>query len=312
MNDDVLAIVLALVASEASYVGLGQPRQTTSDLLSVAVDDGDGITGAEASAYAEDTDGENAAVFRADRLGSSTVEQNDAARTQRERNPVFPRVEALMYGREKRADVFTRDDSAENARFSCMCDDDVSAGKCRAPGRFDFARHAARADARGRSAREMPRFACDVVDDGNAFARFVEQTFDVGEEEQQVGFDERRDHGRELIVVAEFDFLDGDGVIFVHDRNASGVEQRGECIAGVVCPAAIGKVGMREQNLSDGNAEFVKSNLVTSHENALTGGSGGLQSSDVFGAALEPELLHAARNGAARYDDDATRGAMAV
>ena len=133
-------------------------------------------------------------------------------------------------------------------------DDDVRAGERRAARRLDLARHAARADVALRRADERERLGRDVADDGDAVALRVEQTVDVGEQHEDVGVDERRDHRGELVVVAELDLLDGDRVVLVEDRDRARLEQRRERRARVVGARAVGEVGVREEHLRDGEA----------------------------------------------------------
>ena len=52
------------------------------------------------------------------------------------------------------------------------------------------------------------------------------ETVDVAQDHQQVGFEQDRGQRREVVVVAELDLLDDDGVVLVHDRNHPPLEQR--------------------------------------------------------------------------------------
>ena len=136
----------------------------------------------------------------------------------------------------------------------------------------------------------------------------VEEALHVGEEKEQIGLDERRDHRRELIVVAELDLLDSDRVVLVDDRHRAGLEQRREGVARVVGAGAIGEIGVGEQHLRDGDADLAEGVLVALHEHALPRGGGGLEPGHVLRARLQAELRHPERDRAAGDDDDAALG----
>ena len=118
---------------------------------------------------------------------------------------------------------------------------------------------------------ERACFARDIANERDAVSVRVEQTFDIRQQNQNIRADKRSDHGGELIVVAEADLVHRDGVIFVDDGNDLGVEQRGEGVARVVGPRAIGQIGVGEQDLGD--REFVAGErlFVGAHEDALPG-----------------------------------------
>ena len=141
------------------------------------------------------------------------------------------------------------------------------------------------------SPASVPRLARDVAHERDAAAVAVEQALDVGEQHEQVGVDERRDHRRELVVVAELDLLDRDRVVLVDDRHRAALEQRGERVARVVGAGAIGEVGVGEQHLRDRDADLAERVLVALHEHALARGGRGLEPGHVLRARLEPELL---------------------
>ena len=145
---------------------------------------------------------------------------------------------------------------------------------------------------------------------GHARARRVEEAAHIGEENEEIGVDERGHHRRELIVVPELDLFDGDRVVLVQDGNGAGVQEGREGRACVVGPHAIGEIGVRQEDLRHGDPARRKSFLVRAHEHGLPGGSGSLKARHLLGASAVPEPLRPQRDGAARDEDD--RAALLV
>ena len=91
--------------------------------------------------------------------------------------------------------------------------------------RLNLRHHAARAQARHRAARQRPRLVVDVLDPLDQAGVLVlariggEQPRLIGQQDQQVSFDQRGDQRREVVVVADADFVGGDGVVLVDDRD---------------------------------------------------------------------------------------------
>jgi len=134
---------------------------------------------------------------------------------------------------------------------------------------------------------------------------FVEHAFDVGQEHQQIGAHERYDHGRELIVVTEADFVGRDRVVFVDDRHCARVEQRAQRFARVVQAFAIGEIGVGEQDLRGGEPDFAEGFVVAAHQHALAGGGRGLELRHLFRLGLVAEPVPAERDRAAGDHDGA-------
>ena len=80
----------------------------------------------------------------------------------------------------------------------------------------------------------------DRTDVGNearlrVFARRrVVQAVDVGQEDEKTGLYETGDNGGQCVVVAEFDFFGGDGVVFVDNGNGAESEQALKGVHGVL------------------------------------------------------------------------------
>ena len=119
------------------------------------------------------------------------------------------------------------------------------------PRRLDLGDHAAGADAGPAGAPD--RDAGQVVvaartssirrDAGQCRVAGV-QTVHIGEQDQQVGVDERGHQRGEAVVVAEPDLLGGHGVVLVDDRDGAQIEQAAQ---GPVRVAVVGRGGSRRR-----------------------------------------------------------------
>ena len=92
----------------------------------------------------------------------------------------------------------------------------------------------------------------------------------IGQQDQQIGVDEIRDQRRQVVVVADLDFLGRHDVVLVDDRNDLPFEQRQQRVARVEVALAIGQVAARQQRLRDDQI-FVREELVPDlHQPGLT------------------------------------------
>jgi hypothetical protein len=96
------------------------------------------------------------------------------------------------------------------------------------------------------------------------------EAVDVGEEDEQVRFDERGHQRAEVVVVADLDFLDSDGVVLVDDRHHAEGEQGEQRVPRVQVPRAIADVLRRQENLAHGQAVSLERDLVLPHEHGLS------------------------------------------
>ena len=167
----------------------------------------------------------------------------------------------------------------------------------------EFGGHAADAEAAFFVADEFGDLL-EVIDSGDEFAFSVEQSFDAGEEDEQVGFGEQCDLGAEVIVVAKFQLFDGDGVVFVDDGDDFAGEQSVECGSDVGVGDAAVEVAVGEEDLCDVEAVFLKVLGVGGHEAALPDCGAGLACGEVFGALFVAECAEARCDCAGGYDED--------
>ena len=168
-----------------------------------------------------------------------------AARAQREGDPVLLRAQPLAGADEERAHVVAGEDRVERCRRARVGHDDVRArpaSRAAPPRPCSPCRRCPRRPSTARTKRQ--RLGRHVAHDRDAPPARVEQALDVAEQHDQVRVDERRDHRRELVVVAELDLLDRHRVVLVEDRHRARLEQRAERGAGVV-GARRGRPGRR-------------------------------------------------------------------
>ena len=86
-----------------------------------------------------------------------------------------------------------------------------------------------------------------VAYEGDDFAFRILQTIDARQNDEQIGLDENGHLSREPVVVAEIEFFNGDGVIFVDDWNdILAGKKLEESIAGVPMARPAIEIGMRE------------------------------------------------------------------
>ena len=172
------------------------------------------------------------------RTASAAPRSSDdvAARAQRERDPVLLRAEALAARRRTacprprprgRVDDACRRARRRRRRSPPRASRGAPPRPCspcrRVPTRARRLAHVRHRLASPRRARP-----------GCAAPSRVEEPVDVAQQHDEVGVDERRDHRRELVVVAELDLLDGDRVVLVEDgdgaaRRAARRARRARC-----------------------------------------------------------------------------------
>ena len=83
----------------------------------------------------------------------------------------------------------------------------------------------------------------------------------IGQQDQQIGIDQVRDQRRQIVVVADLDFLGRDDVVLVDDRNDLALEQRQQRVARVEVALPVGQIRARQQRLRDDEI-FLREELV--------------------------------------------------
>ena len=127
---------------------------------------------------------------------------------------------------------------------------------------------------------------------------------DVGEQDEGLGADHRRDAGREAVVVAEADLLGRDRVVLVDHRYGVQADQGVERVAGVQIPPALFGVAERHQHLGHGDAVACQRLLPGVGEADLPGRGGRLGFLQPQRSVGQAKLPSPERDRAGRYDDD--------
>ena len=125
---------------------------------------------------------------------------------------------------------------------------------------------------------------------------------------QQIRRQQRRDQRGQFVIVAEFDFRERHGVVFVDDRHDAAIEQRDERVARVEMALVMFQIFMREQNLRDDEAVRGKKFVVSRHEPRLADGGAGLFFREVGGPRFVAERAHARADRAAGDEHDFLAG----
>ena len=99
----------------------------------------------------------------------------------------------------------------------------------------------------------------------------------IGEDDEHVGLDQVGDQRTERVVVAELDLVGDHGVVLVDHRYHAHRQQREERGARVEIAAAIGEVGVCEQDLRGADPVLREAALVRLRETHLSHRRGGLQ-----------------------------------
>ena len=98
-------------------------------------------------------------------------------------------------------------------------------------GGLEFGNHAAGAE----GSAGVPSHGLDFRSDlfhhiepfsvGMFFGIAAVKTVHIRKDDEKLGFDQGRDHGGEIVVVAEFDLLYGNRVVFIDNRGLPGIRE---------------------------------------------------------------------------------------
>ena len=110
------------------------------------------------------------------------------------------------------------------------------------------------------------------------------QTIAAGENEKEVRAAKLGDLGAEAVIVAEAEFLDGHGVVFVdHGNDAREGPQLSEGVFGIAAALQAVDVTVGEEELGGGESVAGECLLVGAHELCLAHGGAGLFGRQRFG-----------------------------
>ena len=134
---------------------------------------------------------------------------------------------------------------------------------------------------------------------------------DIGQQNQKRCMQHRSHLGGERVVVADTEFRNGDGVVFVDNRDGVQFQQTLDGVLEILMPHRVCNVVCRQQNLRDGVAVFREQLVVSIHQLALAHGCGGLLCHHIFGAG-NLQLAHAKAGCAGRYNNQLVPGVFDV
>ena len=152
----------------------------------------------------------------------------------------------------------------------------------------------------------------NFFDDRNGFGIGLAEIFDDAvhgrENDEQIGGQQRRDQRGQFVVVAEFDFGERHGVVFVDDGHDAAVEQCDERVARVEMALVMFEVVMREQHLRDVQIVPREKFRVNGHEPRLADGGARLQFGEFAGPFFIAQRAHARADGAGGDEHDFLAG----
>ena len=126
----------------------------------------------------------------------------------------------------------------------------------------------------------------------------------VGEQDEEVGFQEVGDEGGEVVVIADADFVHGGRVVFIDDGDDAALDHGEQGIAGIEVAGAVVEVAAGEQDLADDDVMGLEERAVELHEAALTDGGEHLAQGQGTVQGGEAQALATGGLGAGGYDDD--------
>ncbi len=163
-------------------------------------------------------------------------------------DPPLATSQLFLFWEKQGANVFTlhnlfqyviHSPISNNHRFACICHNGC---------RFQLRLHAAYPPCSLRIKCKLFNFMGNILYHGNnrclAFCRWksIIQPINGGEDNEQLRIQQVRHERRKCIVITELDFIHGNRVILVYDRNGIHLKQRMDRIAGIQVSLAVFKV----------------------------------------------------------------------
>ena len=277
-----------------------------------------GIAHAEFPDDANDAAWQQALAAALDRTRGTLVNDNGALGLQREGQPAFTAGEALGAGHEKGARRGSTEQAAQNIGLGAVGNNHGNTGRGDLAGGFYFCQHAAGPQCPW----DLAGIAFDVFADRVDFRQqlgvgkdagiLVIKPVNVRQVDQQVRIHEQRHHGRQIVIVAELDFLHHNGVVLVDNGNDTPFQQGIKGVAGIQIPLAVSHILGGEKDLGNFAAIPVKCIFVSQDESGLTHGGHGLPGRYGAGALGQLEFAHPGGHGAGGNQDNLSAGAHQV
>ena len=283
--------------------------QAAGDFFALGIEDGDEFAAVEMAVRADAADGQQAGVLFGQGFCRAAIDGQAASGLDVSEQPLFAGGDAAVRAGKERAYAFALFEADEDVGFAAPCDDGGGSAECGAFGGGHFGVHAACTDAAACAARHA--FEVGMVGRYGRnqfglriFARVaVVQAFLVGQKDKGVGFDEVGHERAEGVVVAEFDFVGGNGVVFVDDGDDAFGQQGLQGAAGVEVAGAVAQVVVGEQDLGGADAVRCERGFVGLGDAGLPDGGGGLQFVDGGGAFAPAQPFDAFGDGTAGNED---------
>lgn len=134
-------------------------------------------------------------------------------------------------------------------------------------------------------------------DKRNTLPAVVFESVGGGKQNQDVGFDEDGHQRGKQVVVAEFNFFGGDGVVFVNDRHNPIGDQIQQRVLSVDAAFVVLKDVIGEQNLTDFDVLQAEKMTVETHQTGLPDGGGHLEIGQGVGTFFDAERFDAGGDG---------------
>ncbi len=129
------------------------------------------------------------------------------------------------------------------------------------------------------------------------------QPVDIGKQDIQVRVSQTGHQGRQIIVVTDFEFIDGYHIVFVNDGDDTPGDHFLESVAGVGVAVLVYHIVLGQQYLCHHLAIFSEDPFIDMHQNALAHSSTGLFPRDGTGFGFQSHPSHTGRTGAGRHQE---------
>ena len=216
-----------------------------------------------------------------------------------ESQPALAHLQAVLSGQEKSPHLLAVQDSGHGIPFRARGDDQADAGARSLLRRLDFRHHAA--GAAGRS-----RVACRLLDGRRDFRHFVDQdgvgvrrrircviSVDIRQDDDQVRVGQAAHEGGHVVVVPDFEVVQGDRIVFIDNGNDAHFQQFHKRVARIDVVVPVPHFHPRQEHLGHRDAIFGKSLLVGMHQDSLPHGGDGLLARDGPGFFRQAQAIDA-------------------
>ena len=199
--------------------------QPPSDFPAFRIEDADCASLFEIAIHFLDSGRQQTGTVRQQRLGAAFVDFQPAFDPGAESQPALAKLQPVLSRRKQRADRLAGQNGLHRAVTAAGSNDHHDAGVHRHPRRRHFGQHPAGAAHRAGAAAHRFHFRGHVGDFGQQPRLRIGlgiggvNALHVGQDDQHVGIDNRRHIRRQRVIVADFQFVDGHGVVFIDDGN---------------------------------------------------------------------------------------------